>query len=227
MPEDDESGEKLDLGALKDSIAALPKSVQDAVLQGVRTASEEANASRAAAAQANDDNDDGDNFSDVNLESLSRNELVGHLDKRVEKAITKALKPLISHIKTSSNNLESDQIKRDFQNAANTYPDFMEWKEEMGGIISKHPELSAEDVYTLARSKNPEKVKEIDDKAAKLTNEKKDEETGKVRKAFGGLTPTSGQFGTKETNKAPQDASNAAWDEVMGSVPAELIGGNI
>ncbi len=216
--------EKLDLSKLQEAISSLPESVQQAVIQGVRTASQESDEARIRAqAEKDDDDDDDDDPGNIDLESLDRAGLVGHINKSTENAIKKALKPLVQQLQTTSDAGEADRIRTDFRQAAARFPDFLDWREEMGEIIKKHPELPAEDVYTLARSKDPEKVKEIDEKVSKG----KSEEDDKVKKAFGGLTPTSGSSITKDSNKSPEDAANSAWEETMSAVPAELIGGNI
>ncbi len=222
--DDQNKDEKLDLGKLQEAISSLPESVQQAVIQGVRTASQESDDARLKAqAEKNEDNDDDDDPGNIDLESLDRAGLVGHINKNTENAIKRALKPLVQQLQTTSDAGEADRIRTDFRQAAARFPDFLDWREEMGEIIKKHPELPAEDVYALARSKDPEKVKDIDEK----TSKGKKEEDDKVKKAFGGLTPTSGSSITKDTNKSPEDAANSAWDETMSAVPAELIGGNI
>ncbi len=216
--------EKLDLSKLQEAISSLPESVQKAVIQGVRTASQESDEARIRAQSAkDDDNDDDDDSGDVDLEGLDRAGLVGHISKNTENAIKRALKPLVEQLQTTSDAGEADRIRADFRQAAGKFPDFLDWREEMGEIIKKHPELPAEDVYTLARSKDPEKAKELEEK----TNKGKNEEDDKVKKAFGGLTPTSGSSLIKDSNKSPEEAANSAWDETMSSVPAEIIGGNI
>ncbi len=222
---DQNKNEKLDLSKLQEAISSLPESVQKAVIQGVRTASQESDETRARAqAQKADEDEDEDlNSGEVDLEGLDRAGLVGHISKNTENAIKRALKPLVEQLQTTSDAGEADRIRLDFRQAAGNHPDFLEWREEMGEIIKKHPELSAEDVFTLARSKDPEKAKEIEAKATKG----KEEEENKVKKTFGGLTPTSGSSTTKDTNKSPEEAANSAWEETMSAVPAELIGGNI
>ena len=222
--DDQNKDEKLDLSKLQEAISSLPESVQKAVIQGVRTASQESDEARIRAQSAkDDDNDDDDDSGDVDLEGLDRAGLVGHISKNTENAIKRALKPLVEQLQTTSDAGEADRIRADFRQAAGKFPDFLDWREEMGEIIKKHPELPAEDVYTLARSKDPEKAKELEEK----TNKGKNEEDDKVKKAFGGLTPTSGSSLIKDSNKSPEEAANSAWDETMSSVPAEIIGGNI
>ncbi|KKK92005.1 hypothetical protein LCGC14_2707270, partial [marine sediment metagenome] len=128
----------------------------------------------------------------------------------------------------TSTDVETDRVKREFAKAKEDFPDFMEWKDEMRDIITAHPELSAENIYLLARAKNPEKVKEIDKKAKEEKGEKEEiDESGKLKgmRAFGGLTPTSGASVENDGKKQPKEAALSAWDQAMSNVPDSLVGG--
>jgi len=57
----------------------------------------------------------------------------------------------------------------------------------------------------------------------KAEGENKTSETGKVN--YGGLNPTSGATGTVKTDMKQKDAAEAAWNEVMSQIPAEVLGG--
>ena len=221
-----ENEDKIDLGKLTEALEGLPEGVQNAVKDAIREVSGEQRvaADEAARIAASKKEDTDDKLEDFDVERVSRTELVGHLDKRFAKALDKALKPIMEKLENTSSSVETDRVKREFTKARDDFPDFMEWKEEMREIISAHPELTAEDIYLLARAKNPDKVKEID---GKLQDEKiKKEGTGKVQKmkAFGGLTPTSGTSEQSDGKKQPKEAASAAWDQVMSDVPSSLFG---
>ena len=86
MPEEngDNKDDKIDLGQLTEALKGLPEGVQKAVKDAIHEVSGEqreaaaADAARKAAAKVDEDDDQTE---DVDLESLSRNELVNHLEK--------------------------------------------------------------------------------------------------------------------------------------------------
>ena len=228
MPEEngENKDDKVDLGQLNEALGSLPKEIQKAVKDAIHEVSGEQNAARAAAAAkaaADKDDDDDPEDDDFDVERVSRTELVSHLEKRVARSINKALKPIIDRLETTSTDAETDRVRREFAKAKEDFPDFMEWKEEMRDIITAHPELSAEDIYLLARAKDPKKVKEIDDKSGEGKKGEDEKELSKRKQAFGGLTPTSGTSLEKDGKKQPKEAATAAWDEIMGQVPKELL----
>lgn len=214
--------DKIEFGQLTEALKSLPQGVQDAVKTAIREVSgEQAAAHAAAKAAADDDAEDGDN--DIDLERLSRSELVNFINKGLSKTLSKVLKPIQDRLESTSTDAEVDRVRREFAKANEDFPDFMEWKEEMRGIISLHPELSAEDVYLLARAKNPDKVKEVNEKLQEGKGEKDEKALSERKRAFGGLTPTSGISLEKDGKKQPKEAAGAAWDEVFGQVDKELL----
>lgn len=223
--ENGEDDGKVDFSQLTEVLKGLPEGVQDAVKTAIKEASGEQRAAQAAAAAASEEEDDDtDNLDDIDVEKLSRTEFSTHLDKRFLKTLTKALKPIQDRLETTSTDAEVDRVRREFSKAKEDFSDFMEWKGEMREIITAHPELSAEDIYLLARAKNPEKVKEIDSKGKDEEGEESREAKILKAKAFGGLKPTSGKSLEKDGKKQPKEAAESAWDEVMGSVSTEILG---
>ena len=221
---DDNKDDKVDLGQLTEALKGLPEGVQKAVKDAIHEASGEQNAARIAAAKAAaDDKDDDPDDDDFDIERVSRTELVNHLDKRFARSLDKALKPVIDRLEATSTDAETDRVKREFTKAKEDFPDFMEWKEEMRDIITTHPELSAENIYLLARAKNPKKAKEVDDKSGKGKKEEDKKELSKRKQVFGGLTPTSGTSLEKDGKKQPKEAASSAWDEVFGQLDKELF----
>lgn len=221
--------DKVDLGQLTEALKGLPEGVQTAVKDAIREASGEqraaAQAAAVAAKAAEDDNDDNDLDPDFDVERSSRTDLVKHIDKRFEKSLAKALKPIIDKLEATSTDAETDRVRREFGEAKAKHSDFMEWKDEMREIITVHPDLSAERIYQLARAENPDKVKEVDNK---MKEEKSKKEGGENKvvpmRAFGGLASTSGSSVENDGKKQPKEAAKSAWEEVMGSVPDSLFG---
>lgn len=223
---DDEG--KIDLSQLTEVLKGLPENVQAGIKDAIKEASGEQRAAAqaaAAAAKANEDDDDEDDLDpDFDVERSSRTDLVNHLDKRFAKALNKALKPIIERLEITSTDAETDRVRREFGEAREKYPDFMEWKDEMRDIITAHPDLSASRIYRLARSENPEKAKEVDKKMKEEKGDQSDESKVVSMKAFGGLAPTSGSRVENNGKKQPKEAAAAAWDQAMGEVPASLFG---
>ena len=220
--------DKLDLGQLTEALKGLPEGVQNAVKDAIKEVSGDqqraAAAAAAAAAKAAEADDDDDNDDpDFDVERVNNTELVNYIEKRITKTINKALKPISERLESTSTDAETDRVRREFQKAKDDFPDFMEWKDEMVPIINAHPELSAEDVYLLARAKNPDKRKEVDEKIGKGKEKKDGKEQLDKKKAFGGLLPTSGSSVEKDGKKNAKDAALGAWDEVMGQVDSSLL----
>ncbi len=216
--------EELDFGQLNEAIKGLPESVQGAMKAAIREASGEARTAAAAAAKAAEANIEDEPDPEVDVERLSRSELVSHINRSLDKTIAKALKPVLDRLESTTTDVETDRVKREFEKAKDDHSDFMEWRDELQAMVTAHPDLSAERMYRLVRSENPEKAKEIDDKA----KEKKDKEDGEDNitpmRAFGGLRSTSGKSVENDGKKQPKDAAKSAWDQVMGDVPDSLFG---
>ncbi len=217
--------DKVDLGQLTEAMKGLPENIQKAVKDAIHEVSGEQNAARAAAAKAAADAEDDDNTddNDFDVERVSRTELVNHIDKRFARSLSKALKPIIDRLETTSTDAETDRVKREFGKAKEDFPDFMEWKDELRELVTAHPDLSAKRLYLLSRAENPKKAKEIDEKSGE--GKKKEDETdiSERKRAFGGLTPTSGTSLQKDGKKQPVEAAASAWDEVFGQLDKELF----
>lgn len=223
---DDNNDGQIDMKEVTEALKSLPQGVQKAVTDALKETMAEQHAARAAAQanQVDDDDDDDDEEDDIDIERVSRAELVKHLNKQFSKALKDALKPIQDRLETTSNEAEVDRIKREFSEAASKHPDFYEWKDEMREIVQQHPELHAEDIYLLARSKHPEKAKQLDEKSAEDKGKDEEEDKKKRVSSFGGLLPTSGKAVETDGKKTPREAADSAWDEVMSQVPEEVIG---
>ncbi len=220
----EEKKEEIDFGQLNEAIKGMPESVQNAMKAAIKEASGDARAAAAAAAKANEDNIEDGPDPEVDVERLSRSELVSHINKSFDKTIAKVLKPVLDRLESTTTDAETDRVKREFEKAKDDYPDFMEWKDEMKEIITAHPDLSAKRIYRLARSENPDKAKEIDDKIKEDKDEKDGKDNVTPMRAFGGLRSTSGKSVENDGKKQPKDAAKSAWDQVMGDVPSSLFG---
>ncbi len=225
-------------GDMTKQFAELPGQVSAAVTQGINTAvgqQQDTHNARVAAAEAEDDDDDDDGTGageSVDLEKLSRAEFANTILKSFSKTLQKTLKPLEASLNTTAETAERDRVAQRFATVREQNKDFDEWKEEMGELVKSRGYLDPEELIIIAKAKNPEKVKQLADKAAEEEKaEKKQTGEGKAgdtsdKPPFLGLMPTSGVTGEEGDPKytTTKDAAAAAFDEILGGASEEVIG---
>lgn len=145
---------------------------------------------------------------------------------RVEKGIDRRFKGLEKRLGASDDRLSEAQARAQVDAAREKFPDFNEFTQEIADIARKQPTLPIDDMYYLAKARNPEKVAKVEAAQKKEASEKKVAEARKEadderataiegrRKAFGGLTPTSGKA-TENQRKSFDDASESSWQQHM------------
>jgi len=140
-------------------------------------------------------------------------------------------KDLGGQIADTRNETNRERIQREVDAARGKYKDFNEWRDEMQMQVKKNPMLSAEEAYILAKSGDSKKAKELDDKYAKLEAEEKaksGEGSGARDKGgFGGMRPGTGERSNKRSDMKPDEAAEAAWDEIFGGRESELLSGEL
>jgi hypothetical protein len=143
---------------------------------------------------------------EVDLERLSRKDLVEHITSLVGE---KTLKPIMARLDemdaSSSKKSTADEIKalekKDSQ--------FWDWEPEIREVLKEQPDLSITRALAIAKSESPDKATRLAEALAK----KKKGANGDEGKPFGGMTPTSGRQ-TKSTKMQPKTAAEKAYDEV-------------
>lgn len=156
--------------------------------------------------------------SDKDLDEMSQSQLVGHVFKSMRTMLDSFGKELNTKIDGLSTTFEKKEFGTEVERAKAAHKDFDDFIPEIKAIMTDNPNLKVEQAYTLARSGNPEKSKQMDDKyKVGLDQEKKD------KPAFGGLTPTSG--GGQKLNDdgkalTQAEAGDKAWQEVFGDNPS-------
>ncbi len=225
-----------ELKALSETLTNMPTMIQSAVSTAVSTAltgfaqtQQQATAQQEAArAKAEEAKQDPPSF-DGDLEDASREEFMGHIMNNIEFKLGKMLSGVNEKVDTTSTEARTDKLKRDVEIAKSKHSDFGEFVTEMRGIANDNPDLTIEDMYQLARARNPEKVEELAKKAKEVEEKKKGEEAKKneTQNIFGGLLPTSSvNSSNKSVGSMKEDeAANAAWDQVFKDVDPEVIGG--
>lgn len=162
-----------------------------------------------------DDDEEADQDPRVNkaedIDSMSNSELLTLISGMMDKAVQKHLKPVAARVELSEEERERAAVREELKEAAAQYEDFGEWLAPIKERLSKNPNLSVDEAYRLARSDNPDKAKEIDEKTANKANANEDE--GEL---FGGLLPTSGVFSDNESMDS-EKAAEVAWERTFGN----------
>jgi len=175
------------------------------------------------------------NLKNEDLETMSRKELVDMILNGVTNVVDGKLgqitKDLGGQIADTRNETNRERIQREVDAARGKYKDFNEWRDEMQMQVKKNPMLSAEEAYILAKSGDSKKAKELDEKYAKLEAEEKaksGEGSGARDKGgFGGMRPGTGERSNKRSDMKPDEAAEAAWDEIFGGRESELLSGEL
>ena len=213
------------ISGMTKAIAELPGQVQKSVQNGMTTVLTEALQQQPKKKEDEDDPDDKIQQLDADdLEKMDRGQFAQHMVGLMTKEVGRILKPLAERIDETQNSAEVDRLKREIVQARSDHSDFDEFKREIHASIKEHPSLSIEEHYQLVKSANPEKVEELEKKAKEEEEAKKKEEEEKKVVRFGGMTPGSGGKTEKTGKMSTKDAAEAAFEETMAEIPAELLG---
>lgn len=153
---------------------------------------------------------------DVELETLSRKDLLKLIEKNVDKKMQANLNPLKNSIEGVGSKLDeaiSSVTVKEFQKEN---PDLMEWKNEIAGIFKGGRATNVNDAYRLARLDDPDKAAAIDKKYAPAVEKSKDIDAVHV---FKGFPPNSGTATTKNTRMTTKQSADAAWEEATAAMP--------
>lgn len=160
---------------------------------------------------------------DKELDEMSQSQLVGHMFKSIRTMLDNFGKEVHTKIDGLSTSLETKDFKSELEKVKGAHKDFDEWIPEIKAIMTDNPNLKIGQAYTLVRTDNPEKAKQMDDKYK--VGLETDTDKGKD-KAFGGLMPTSGGPSRELTDDGKpktltqSQAGDKAWEEVFGENPA-------
>lgn len=213
------------LAASLKTLEALPTMISQSVASSVGTVMQE-NA-RVHQQQQNDNRQEPEvpKF-DGDIEDASREEFAEHIFKVIDHKLGMIVEKISGNVQNLDEKVDMDRIKREIEIAKSKYgeEDFTAFNAEMKEILSKHPDMAIDDIYHLARSRNPDKVKELEAKK----EEKAKEEKPAQNQQFGGLFPTSTVTANPENSgkMSPAEAADKAWQETMGSgseLPGDLL----
>lgn len=146
----------------------------------------------------------------VKLDELSRDEFAAHIlgtvSRSLQEEMSKALAPVISAVNGMQQSTASKEVNASISDLRGKHKDFNDWKTEMVAISRQHPTLSVPEIYTLAKSQNPDKAKELD------TKYNPPEPPKERRQGFGGLTVFGRPSGLGTEGEKPASKSEAALD---------------
>lgn len=159
--------------------------------------------------------------SDKDLDEMSQSQLVGHVFKSLRGMLDNFGKEIHTKIDGLSTTFEKKEFGTEVERAKGAHKDFDDWIPEIKDIMTNNPNLKLEQAYTLARTGNAEKAKQMDDKYKVGLEEKKLD-----KQAFGGLTPTSGGPSRELTDDGKpktltqSEAGDLAWEKTFGENPS-------
>lgn len=160
---------------------------------------------------------------DKDLDEMSQSQLVGHVFKSMRTMFDTFGKELHTKIDGLSTDLQKKDLRTDLEKVKADHKDFDDWIPEIKAIMTDNPNLKISQAYTLARSDNAEKAKQMDEKY-KIGLE--DQPNKGKEPAFGGLMPTSGGPSRELTDDGkPKKLSQAqagdlAWEQTFGDNPS-------
>ena len=235
-PENDKSDD--DKGGSDDKSAseAMQKAITDLagnqgdLAKGLKSLSDNVVSLTQRLDKQNDSDDDDDDNGDVeetdlpdDLESLSMKEVISLMDKRGQERETRLIKSFRDEIGTANKKVDNASTRAELSEVQRNHEDFSDWTEQIGAVARANPELSIEDMYTLAKAKNPERVAKLE-KEAKEAKEKgngkgdddDDNKSGKSRNRYGGGESRKGGDENRKTNMKQKEAGEAAYEEIFG-----------
>jgi len=175
----------------------------------------------AAAAAANEE----ESFDANALEGMNRSDFMTVILNKVNKGFEQLSGQITGQIDSVKEGVSSSNIKGEYDKVVADNPDFNHYKAEIAAVAQKNPDMAIEDMYTLAKANNPEKVTEVTELLAKELDTKQAEDAANENKdkskSFGGLTPTSGQRQDKPSDMTQESAGSSAWEETMAEVALE------
>lgn len=147
------------------------------------------------------------NDTPTDLEAMSREEFLGHIQSTLVDRLKKELiSPVEDQVTGLSRRFDSRIASDELTSLKASAKDFIEWKDEVVGILTDSPNMRIQDAYILARGRNPSKAAQLD--------QKYNPPRQRVDDIFTGFTP-GGSKTTGHSNMKPRQAAEAAWDSMV------------
>jgi hypothetical protein len=169
--------------------------------------------------QNNKDDDDDD---DVDVNSMDNKSFATFLMKQVGGVLDKKMGDLSTRLDSGLKEVRTGRAKDEIEKFRGDHKDFDEWGLEISALAKQHPSLSINQLYTLAKTSDPEKAKTIDAKYV----EKKEEPNPEDQRLtlFGGYRPstskTVGDDGKEPKKMTTTEALEKSWDDAVSKFPA-------
>lgn len=162
-------------------------------------------------------------LSDRDLETMSQAELHRYTVESVINSVkTDLLGPLVKRFASTEDNFERRLISKDLDEIEEREPLFTHLRGEVKQILEKHPDLTLDEAYGLARHAAKDKVEQYE-KAQQEAEAKEASEQQKARDAeYGGLLPTSGNLEGVD-NMDMDKAAEIAWEKSISGTPFEQL----
>lgn len=157
----------------------------------------------------------GNLFDGVNMEELDRPQFAAMIltkfEERLQHHLEGHTKNIEKQIGTVAETLHGDLASRQIEAAQKGRPDFMEWRAEIANIVKENPGLNVVRAYTIARTENPTKAKQMDEKY-------KEQPKGAGGRSFSMAPGGGGGRGEGAQKMKFNEAVEKAWDEVTASL---------
>lgn len=163
-----------------------------------------------------DEDDDNVDLEEIDLETLSRADLVKLLNSSISGNLVKHIqRNVVEPIEARLNQRDQASMVEVLTNQINTLasenPDYPEWKDEMIKISNENPTLSPVRVYRLAKLENPDKAKIL---AKKYPSKSEIEARNRSKAMFFNLPPSGSDKGNG-SKLSREQAGDAALSEIV------------
>ena len=156
--------------------------------------------------------------SDQDVEALSRKEFLADvIMPQLGGLLDDKLKGINARLENVSSDFETKSVRDEVALMRGNRKDFDQWGAEVTKELKKNPNLTVEDAYLLAKTRDPDKAKKIDDDIE--TKEK--EAAAKVAEqgsTFGGMRPSGGGEVEERDDMDQNEAADKAWEDVEESL---------
>ena len=214
MPGDNE-GSSTELDEMRTTMAALAKSVTNisnlvgnlaSSNQNTQQSIQQLNEALSSNFSRKETPKEEFNFEDVDMSSVAK-----HIIDQVKQITTQSAESLRNELQETKNQTLKSERTKELNALLEQHKDSEEWLTEMRDLAQQNQNLSVNQLYRLARSENPEKASELDEKY-----KPKEEKEAEV---FAGLTPTSKhEFITNTPSSEKVSIKQGllqAWDEIV------------
>lgn len=167
---------------------------------------------------ANEPDDD----DDIDVNTMDNKSFATFLMKQVGGILEKKIGDLGSRLDNGLKEVRTGRARDEIEKFRGDHKDFDEWGVEISALAKQHPSLSINQLYTLAKTSDPEKAKTVDAKYVEKAPETNPEDERLT--LFGGYRPstskTAGDDGKEPKRMTTNEALEKSWDDAVAKFPA-------